>query len=187
MTQTTNETFKGLESLRAGDVVLFRTRFKIWSPMSWLSALIRFFTGSPFNHVGLIVINQGVPFVNEANERGLVTTRAGARLWGREKDIRILRRMDKTFKAPKTARDFSKIMNSYLGVSKYDFASLFIYQLIYQVFGTWHGRTSDAAKAFLYCSEYAALAHQDCFLHWWKVSPADVFKNSWFRHYEFEF
>lgn len=159
--------------VETGDVVLFRTPLKWFSPMSWLSALIRLFTGAPYNHVGVIVENWGVAFVNEANERGLVTSPAKARLYGR--DILILKP-----KFRPNPREFSRIANSVLGVSKYDFKSLFVYQLLFQLFGTWKGKTDASAKDRFYCSEFAAWMHRETaesMREWYLIDPRALYDS----------
>jgi len=150
-------------ALKTGDLVLFRTPLS-WSPMSWLAQLIRIFTGSAYNHAGIIVEIWGRPFLLEANERGLVAAPAEYRLHGREI---LVRKPLFSFISSEIARRAV----SRLGVSKYDFKSLFVYQVLYQIFGTWKGKKNDDAVDRLYCSEFYAWCFREEFVAWYLTDP----------------
>lgn len=148
--------------LQTGDIVLFRTPFKWYNPISYLGAAIRFFTKYPYNHVGVVVSNWGKLFINEAIEKGVISIPVENRFKG--EDVLILRDpigIDEEV--------FARRANSFLGNTGYDFTSLLMFQLIFQVTKTWIGRTQEKAKKRMYCSEYVAYLYG--INNWWRVSP----------------
>jgi hypothetical protein len=161
-----NEDKMKIADFKTGDIILFHTPLVWYKPMSWLSALIRLFTKSYYNHVGVVVCNWGVPFLNEAIEIGVTPIMLSERING--SDIRVIR--------PKSPimdeKTFAMQANSKLGRTGYDFKGLLFYQLIYQLTGHWLGHT-DAGHADrrMYCAEYGAWMYKNIFKDWWEVAP----------------
>lgn len=164
-----------ITDFKTGDLILFHTQLKWYSPMSWLSVAIRFFTKSYYNHIGVVVVNWGVPFLNEAIETGIITIPLTERLDGRA--IRVIR--------PKKAIDeksFAVKANSKLGHTGYDFSGLIIYQLIFQMTGHWLGHTdAGGADKRMYCGEYAAWNYPKYFPKWWQTAPSEEDKSKDFN------
>lgn len=157
--------------LKTGDVVLFHTPLT-WRPTSWVAALIRHFTKYGYNHVGVIVCDWHIPMLNESVGSGVKTTPALRRLKG--KKIKVLRfdplRSAVNYPALVEA-EFAVRANSLLGVAKYDYMVLFVYQLIKQVTGKWLKKHQDDTR--MVCSEYAAWCHETLFDNWDQVAPDD--------------
>jgi hypothetical protein len=162
-----------IEDFRNGDVILFHTPIKWYSPMSWLSGLIRVFTKCRYNHVGVVVENWGVPFLNEALASGIINTPLKDRLDGRLiRVIRPINTIDEYLFAIKA--------NDKLGKTPYDFSGLLWFQLIYQLTGHWLGHTGDHADKRMYCGEYVAYMYSDIFERWWQTAPSDIHKSKEF-------
>lgn len=156
-----------LSEFKTGDIILFHTNLIWYSPMSWLSALIRFFTKCHYNHVGVVVLNWNVPFLNEAIETGVLPITLKDRLDGRK--IRVIRPIKDV-----DERSFAMKANDKLGHTGYDFSGLLFYQLIYQLTGHWLGHTGNHADGRMYCGEYAAFCHSEIFEKWWQTAPSDI-------------
>lgn len=163
-----------LSELKTGDIILFHTLVKWYSPMSWLSGLIRFFTKCRYNHVGVVVLNWGVPFLNEAIETGVLPIPVKDRISGKE--IRIIRAFAQIEERPLAIK-----ANDKLGRTGYDFSGLLWFQLIYQLTGRWTGHTGDHADKRMYCGEYAAWLFPAIFPRWWQTAPSDIHNSKDFH------
>lgn len=158
--------------IQTGDIVVSRTNFKWTNPLSYLSAAIRFFAKTKYNHAAIVVFNWNKPFTNEAIGTGVVAHPFGNRIKG--KKIKVLRVYD-----PENESVIAIKANSKIGTVKYDFIGL-IYQAIYLTFGKWYGKKGVASEKRMYCFEYAAWVYSDIFLKYWKVRPADVIDSKYF-------
>lgn len=147
--------------LETGDIVLFRTKPSL-NPLSWVAAGIRFFTRYRYNHVGIVVSNWDKLFINEAVEKGVLSIPLEGRLDGQE--IKIIRGINSI-----DEKVFARKANSFLGKTGYDFSSLLLFQLWFQLTGKWVGKKGDRASRRLYCSEYAAYMYE--LKDWWTYSP----------------
>jgi len=157
--------------VRTGDIVLFRTPFKLWKPASWLSALIRYFAKIKYNHVGVVVSNWNVPFVNEALGRGVIPSPFKDRVIGVQ--VKILR--PNFYLADGFEKAFATKANSKLGITGYDFSGLLFFQLVYQIFGVWIGtKNKKRAEKRMYCYEYVGWCYSNLFPDWWKINPAKI-------------
>lgn len=157
---------KKLSSLvKTGDIVMFYTPLKWYKPLTWLSALIRFFTGASYNHVGVVVRNWDQPFINEAVAKGVIAIPFEHRFSNQK--VLIFR-----FEKPQDERDFAIKANSKIGKTPYDFVNLFVWQLWFQLSGRWIGPTGDESK--MVCSEYVAWCYQNRFSSWQKTDPEDI-------------
>lgn len=159
-----------LPMLETGDIVLFYTPFK-WSKIrTYLSAAIRFFAGTKYNHAGVVVRNWGKAMLNEAQAVGIITEPCATRLKGCY--IKVMRRIDINERPEKY---YAVRANQMLGNTKYDFAGTLWHQLIYNIsykitgVKRWFGKTGKEAENRMYCYEYAAWLHSDLFPEWWKV------------------
>ena len=159
--------------IKTGDVVLSRTGFNIFNPLSYLSAAIRLFAKTHYNHASLVIFNWGKPFTNEAIGRGVITHRFGTRIKGKE--VKILR--------PKKFINRSQVArtaNQVTGLSKYDFVGL-IHQAIYLTTGKWFGKETDAAANRMYCFEYVAWVYKRWFPEWYRVTPGEIINGKEFK------
>lgn len=166
-----------LNTLKTGQIVFFRDDFDIRRPITWLSTLIRFFTGAYFNHVEIVIVLYGEPFLVGAVRRGVLLRSAAQRLQGRNIVIKELREGYKGDGRLQITR--SRILET-VG-RKYDFISLFWYQLKYQLFKTWKGRKGKSAANRLYCSEAVALVYSDLFPEWYSTDPEDLLNSNFFK------
>jgi hypothetical protein len=166
--------------LKAGDVIMFRNGFVPEKPVTALSAAIRFFTKFKYNHVGVVVENNGVLFINEALAGGVTARPLYNFLERKNSSIAVLR--------PKEAVKpivFSRNANKYVGI-KYDVTSLIFHHTVYRIpkllgfkfFGPWEGKTGERATSKLVCSEYVGLVHGlDKF---WLMSTKEVYESGHF-------
>ena len=158
-------------ALKTGDIILVHTPFDLLPPTTWLSALIRFFDKTYYNHCKLVVCNWGVPFINEALVRGIETCNSNYNLKGK---IIVIRRPKENF----DEQYFAILANSFVGDTKYNFFAL-IQQLIYRSFGIWISTNKDLSTDKFYCSDYCAYMHN--MKEWWKISPRELFNSELFE------
>jgi hypothetical protein len=159
--------------LQTGDIVYFRTRARLLNPLTWIAPPIRFFAKIKYNHVGVIVENWDVPFVNEAVEKGVISINSLDRIKGKVMIKRPLFEIDE--------RKFAVKANSMLGKTGYDFSALLIHQLIFQTTGIWMGRKGNKAAKRMYCYEYVAWCYNKLFPEWWKISPINMINHKDFE------
>lgn len=114
-------------------------------PLTLISWAIRKFAKTYYNHAAFIVTIDHIDFVVEADMKGVVMI--PLKDWVKEQIVTV-------YKVPKFYR--AKALTK-VGNTKYDFGSLFFYQLINTVTGKYYGYTDErkAAKRF-YCYEYLA-------------------------------
>lgn len=159
--------------LKTGDVILFRTALS-WNPISWVAWIIRKIIKYNYNHVGIIINNWDVNFLNEANQKGLTANLASYRLKNHKIKILRLKKENNII----VEKDFATRANSILGVTKYDLLTLCFYQPIYQLTGLWLKK--DRSDKKMVCSEYAAWCHQELFNNWDKIDPDDFEQSELF-------
>lgn len=144
--------------------------------MSWLSATIRFFAGIKYNHVGVVVLIWGKPFILEAVGKGIIATIYYRRVHG--KDIKISRPNRKI-----DEKEFAVEAVSYLS-TKYDVLGLIFYQLIYTLTGKWLGGNESNENKRMYCYEYVALLNKEDYPSWYKVNTKEFLYGSWHKEIE---
>lgn len=159
--------------LKPGDIICCSTPFSIKSPISWLSTAIRKVTKSDWSHCSLAVSVWGRTFISEALATGIVLRPLED--WPRTCNVDIMRPKVSINEKEWCIKALSKV-----GHTGYDYASLFWFQLIFQVSGHWLGHTSASSSTAekLYCSEYASWMYPEYFPEWWKMSPSMVQSNS---------
>lgn len=161
---------------QVGDVIFFRTKFSLWSPMSWLSALIRFFARIKYNHVGIIAYDDvtGELCVFEAVAKGITSTSFAQRI----KNRKILIRRPRYYLKKDDAYYFD-VCNSNKN-KKYDKAGLLWEQLWLQLFGRWIGTTNEEkAKQKFYCYEFAAYVSGE--ENWYQINPQTFLTSTDYR------
>jgi hypothetical protein len=157
---------------KSGDRIFVRGNLIWYKPMSWLSALIRFFAKIKYNHTGIIVSNWNETFINEAVAKGILANHI-QELKG--KYIRVDR-----CKQTIDVDYFCKKANSKLG-TPYDHKGLLLDQLIFQLFHKWTGHTHEFAESKMYCYEYGAWCYNWLFPEWWEINPVDYLNNDNFE------
>lgn len=159
-----------LPLLRTGDIVLFYTPFKWYKIRTYLSALIRFFASTKYNHSGVVVRDWGKAMLNEAQAVGIITEPCSTRL--RNCNIKVLRRWDIRDRPEKY---YAVRANGKIGNTKYDFFGTLVHQLYAGVSywltdkRRWIGKKGKEAADRMYCYEYSAWVHSDLFPEWWKI------------------
>ena len=154
---------------RTADVAFSRKEFSWKKVSSYLPTMIRKIAKIEYNHVGVIVFNWGVPMVNEAVGRGVISTPLKDWLIGKSV---IIKRFEGDIQEPVFAIE----ANHFLGHTPYDFKGLFWHQLVWNLRGKWIGPkgTKNAIQKF-YCYEYAAYLWRSIYPTWVSVVPADFF------------
>lgn len=155
-----------------GDVVLFSNRFIWHKPITWLAAIIHFFTGVEYNHAGIVVYNWGVPFIVESLGRGIICRPLEKYLQRTKTNIVVLRH-NRSFQEKELATRAMKAC----GIG-YDYSNLLLHQLVYRTTGFWIGRQSTAFERMV-CTEFAAWCHG---LNNWHLYSAKEFLS----HPDFE-
>jgi hypothetical protein len=150
---------------KSGDIILYRNEFKWNSPITWLAAAIRFFTGVKYNHAAIVVMSWEVPMINESLGTGVRSRPLDGHLLRQRSSIVVLRS-----RYPLDERAFCIRANSQLG-KRYNFKG-FIDQLIYRVTGKWTGHTRKFAKNAVMCTQYVAWCIRR--QQWWKYSCAEL-------------
>lgn len=148
----------------------------MFSPVTWLAAAIRLFTGVRYNHAGVVVENWGTLFINEALGNGIRARPLKKYLHRPSSSYLILRPKNPYF----NERFFAVTANDLLG-TKYGFKDIF-YQAWYRVTGVWHGRTEAKAANAMVCTEYVAYLHG--LRQWWKYSAKELLESKEFEHYK---
>ena len=154
--------------LETGYFALERSSFKWYKPLSYISAGIRLVTKTNINHVYIFVKNWDKVFVNEAVETGVKSVPFKDRL--KDNYIEVYK-----YKGVINEKGFATTANDFLGHTGYDFSSLFLFQLWFQITGKWLGRTEDKATNRMNCSEYIAYLYK--LENWWLYSP-DMLQDS---------
>lgn len=168
------------EQLKTGDIILVRNHTVLWNPISWIGALIRLFTRSPWNHAAMVVEIWGQKYVVESMTRG-VTVRPVAvwasSNWGRRsKTAMILRYIYKFDEKRMSMTAFSKV-----GHTKYWFLGTLFFQAIYNTTRIWIGpKSQQKAGKRMYCSQFVAWVYDKMFKNfsdWYKIVPNDFTKR----------
>lgn len=163
-------------TFQSGDVLLVHNFLRWHKPMTWIGALIRYFNKCYYHHVAMVVEIWGELFVIESTGKGVVISKP-LKQWIAEIEARrhfaVKRLPDLT---PEHCRTVLMRAFALLG-NRYDFISLFWYQLRYQLFGTWRGRTKEKASARMYCSELIGYAYREQFPAWWQTAPREIYQN----------
>ena len=100
--------------MRKVQIIITRREFKISNIRSWLSAIIRWRYGSWSNHAGIMFEEEGRKFIIDADHPG------GVRILPMENWVHN----DSEHRTIEVEVDFDKLISK-VGLSKYDFRSLF--------------------------------------------------------------
>lgn len=160
----------------------------MYKPKSWdillvrwvsrLSKAIRWFTKWMYNHAWVFVEIWGELFIIEAEKNWIRSKFRREEYSKREwREFAIIESPDVEDKK------VWMLCVPFVGVQKYDFASLLIYQPLYQLTGKWLGRKNNGENRF-YCSEFAAYVRNKLFGifdKWYSMSPQDLYLE-WQKH-----
>lgn len=141
--------------LQEGDVIIYRTEFKWSSPMSYLAAAVRLFTGVPYNHATMVLEVEDTPMKFESNEKGIRATFLQRFIERPHSKIIILR--NKSLK--RTPKEMRELALSLLG-RPYDVLTLAWWQLIYRMFKVWTGQVNEEkVTEKMACTDFVAYIH----------------------------
>lgn len=158
------------ESANPGDIVFISKKKKgIYNRI--VPPIIRWATKTEYHHVGILNMYKGKLTVFEAVFKGFLPTQS----WedylkeeGKDYDIMV-------FNKPNDApENWSERLFNISGCP-YDFGSLIVVQLLYQITrklfgkGIWVGKKGTKALHKIYCTE--AIAYIYMFDKWWKYAP----------------
>lgn len=133
---------------------------------SLISKIIMKITKSKFSHTALVVECNGRVCIIEAQNNGVNLKSYDS--WMKKYNYNYaISRPVKINKEEFAIRAFSKI-----GVTKYDFKGLLMYQPWYLITGKWKGSSKEANDEKSYCSDYAGWCHS--LKDYYKMSPNDI-------------
>jgi hypothetical protein len=127
-------------------IILEHTKFKPLKARTYLSAAIRHFDKTYYNHVAIIINIDGIDYVFEAWKRVMLTP---LEHWKRPGNIykEIEVEADEDFARQKAL--------SMCGWVEYNYLGTMLWQLIYQKTGKWYGPTGDRANKKVQCAQFA--------------------------------
>lgn len=136
---------------------------------SFLSNAIQLFCRSRVNHTAFVIEIAGIIYVIDSDAHGVNPKLLSKWIEKNNYKFYVSRPDSSVYNIDAlTVKALSKA-----GVTNYDFGSLFIHQIKYQVTGKWSGRTNSGAEKSMYCSEFVAWIFDLKF--WYSLSPQDVF------------
>lgn len=165
---------------RTGDIVNQHT---FWKPtlIQTAQVIIRHLTSSYYDHTGIILVENGITYVVEAQfDSGIVKVKFEDWINDTEKVVCVYRR-----KKPVHDPIIASVIKSHIDKKRYDYLALF-QQAWYQIRRRlkqnvdYNGYTKNGkATDRFYCSEFAAYCHD--LDDWWKFVPGDFEKSEEFE------
>lgn len=165
-----------------GYIYCQRNYFDAKKISTYLATLIRFFAKVKYNHVGVIITEDGEHWLYESVQRGVTKTLLSDKIKNKTyiNDYLVLKPSYPTFKC-KTVKER---VHSILGV-KYDVLTLIAVQLLWTTLNIWIGsKTEQKALKRMICYEVIWYAHKDCKLfqpNWWKSKPNNIYNSKQFK------
>lgn len=154
--------------LKTGDVILVHTQWCWYKPVTYLSACIRFFDKTYYNHCKMVVTLGDRPFITEALASGICLENATDNLQG--KKIIVLR-----LKQPLiNEAAFIETALKHVGYSPYNFFAL-LQQFIYLTTGIWIKQKKQKWGKYFDCSQWDAFTLG--LNEWWKFAPRDLLQS----------
>ena len=136
---------------------------------SFLSKAIQLFCRSRINHTAFVIEIAGIFYVIDSDAKGVNPKLLGK--WFEKNNYKFyVSRPDSNIYNIQALTDRAL---SKAGVTNYDFISLSIHQVKYQLTGKWTGKTDIGAEKRMYCSEFVAWVFE--LKNWYSLSPQDVF------------
>ena len=169
---------KGLDlsTLKTGDLICER------KPLSAAGVLIRFAINlnkpkhlrSPYNHIAMVVMVSGKPFIAEAIGSGFGRL-TSAKCWVKNRIIAIRR---PKFEFSRKQFNADTIGTAYES-PKYDYKGTFYEQALYQLFGYKKNKSEVEGDKKLYCSEaYARFMNKQLpslYENYYLIDPQDLY------------
>jgi hypothetical protein len=166
--------YKGTDiDFQPGDVILFRYGF-IWHELErYLSAINRAFTGSYYNHGGIVVKSNDMLLINESVGKGVISRPLVLNLEREKIKLIVLRSRVKQGIDEVCKRAVIK------QGTPYDYAAFVFYQPVYRVFKKWLGPTGARAEKTMGCIEYMAWCYSRP--QWYLYTAAEMTKDYMFE------
>lgn len=136
-----------------GDIISIHMPFEWYKPWRLFSVVIRVFQGirhgrwSWASHTAIIIIENGIPMVYEANPD---VKRSFLEDWVKDKEVSISRIPERFFNAFKDSETIKETAKSCLN-TKYNYMGLIVWRPIFMITGVWLGPKDNAR---IYCSEF---------------------------------
>ena len=131
-----------------------------------LSKIIRFITKGRVSHTAKVIKVWNRLFILDSQSDGSNLRRLDN--WEEKYNYTYIVTRKKNRDITKLRKKASEV----IGVTKYDYMSLIIYQPIYQITGIWFGKKEEDAVEKLYCSELCAWL--DDIPNYWELSPEQL-------------
>lgn len=147
---------------------------------------IRFFTKCKYHHAGIVGLKDNELWVFEAVFRGFVPTKP-LEEWLEGEGVRFDLAIFNPFKLEEggdvNARTITYQQSLFairerlysITGSPYDFGSLLMWQIVYQLTGRWCGKRGQSALNRIYCTE--AIAFILGFEKWWTYDPTKLYNK----------
>ncbi len=133
-------------------IILEYTKFRPTEIKTYLSASIRYFDKTYYNHIGIIITIYEIDYVFEAWKRVILTPLdkwiAQTEKHGNEYKILDIEGNENY------AREKALSM---CGCTEYNYIGTMFYQLIYQETGKWIGSTGEEANKKVQCAQFVAI------------------------------
>ena len=165
--------------LQPGDKVFVQTLFNWKSPLSYLSACVRYFAKMKYNHVRVVSEYKGELMFIEAIEKGVEPTPIR---YNPDKEKILVRRNHIPVDKFVYQERLRKIIHK-----KYDFWTLLVVELLWNTFNIWIGaKTEEEAMRRFICYEVLFYADQEQFRpKWWMFKPEEsIYKGYTYTVFE---
>lgn len=138
-----------------------------------LGKLIRRFTKGNINHTALVIEIWGELFIIDSQKDG--TNIRPLLQWNDKYNYSYVVTRPKLFSTYYKNRAVSKV-----GVTPYDFISLFVYHPLYLITNKWYGKKDRLAENVLYCSEYIGYVFN--VPNYWQLTPTRLYNYMKFNN-----
>jgi len=189
----TNNKYKALSKLSAGDIILYRGT-------GWLSRAIRFFMNKYrkrlglderilYNHAAMIIDYDNDLYVAEANEKGIEIASFKRTYFNRTGNIKIITPKKAYTVSEKEIVSKAAISNAFQP-TRYDFFNFWfqikmIRKTTKEGYKDWDGPTGEEATNRLYCTEavatWANKVRPNTFDKPWSINPLDIDLNNYYK------
>lgn len=162
-----------INKLKTWDVLLHHDITKRYKPSTWIYGLIRWVTGSDYNHSWEILIINGEVYTIESLWSGMTLTKYET-LVEKSKDMKLVKALRYKHQDQFDQDDYKDKALSEL-YKDYDKIWLFWDMALYVLFGWWQDRDEEKSKRARWCSEFNA--YMKDINGWQKFSPGDFDKH----------
>ena len=133
---------------------------------------IRFFTKCKYHHAGIVGKRGHELWVYEAVAKGFVPTKELSE-WLKDEGVRFELAVFNPLDGMDTSLEVLRERLYSIAGSPYDFGSLIVWQVIYQLTGKWIGKRGQQALGRIYCTE--GVAYIIGLENWWTYDPTKLY------------